>query len=65
VKVGQSVRFAGDLVDHPIDALGGTTPNPFKGALESKSTFTFSKARGFGFFCFVHEEMNGVVWVVE
>lgn len=65
VKVGQIVKFDGDIVDHPIDARGGTTPNPFKGALDSKASFAFPKAGGFGFYCFIHEEMNGAVWVVE
>ncbi len=64
IRLGQTVTFDGSVSAHPIEALGGTTPNPFAGALSTSTSFTFDAAGGFGFVCIFHEEMEGVIWVV-
>lgn len=65
VRVGQTVTFEGNLNAHPIDAQGGDDPNPFDGAISSAAAFTFDRPGAFGFVCIYHDEMQGVVWVVE
>lgn len=66
IRVGQSVVFVGDRDAHPIDARGGDAANPFLNAFaRPQDVFTFDRPGVFGYYCTLHEQMLGAIWVVE
>jgi plastocyanin len=60
IKVGQSVRFDGDFVEHPLVAFGGDTPNP----VSAEAEVVFSEPGLYGYLCTTHASMTGAIWVV-
>jgi plastocyanin len=72
IKVGSVVKWTGDFGTHPLDALGGDTPNPIAGAfMDAGGTGTtsifiaFPNAGKFGYHCDVHATMLGAIEVVQ
>ena len=75
IKKGQKVTWSAGLTpdagpalftSHPLQALGGDTPNPVSTGLdEATGEVTFPAAGTFGFTCGVHFSMTGVIMVVE
>lgn len=63
IKVGQTVTFVGDFVTHPLEASGGTKPNPISKRDET-GKITFSAPGTFGYVCGVHPAMTGAIRVV-
>ena len=71
IKVGQSVKWTGSFVSHPLGAQGGTTPNPITSsgattddAGQSSATIAFPSAGNYGYVCAIHASMTGVIQVV-
>jgi plastocyanin len=73
IKVQQTVGFTGNLTTHPMKASGGTSPNPFDGAIASVSNpgspeegtnVAFTAPGTYGYKCDVHPQMTGAVLVV-
>lgn len=73
IKQGQSVTFAGNFTQHPLQALGGDNPNPFTqaaGAVQNAGQATeqtsvrFDTPGIFGYKCSVHASMTGAIVVV-
>ncbi len=65
VKVGQTVTFNADFVNHPLQPFNGDTPNPIPNtATGSTVAVKFTAAGTFGFQCQAHPAiMNGAVQV--
>jgi plastocyanin len=66
IKVGTTVTWKGDLVDHPLTTKGGDTPSPI--TLTNSGTeapIKFTAAGDFGFVCQKHPDMLGAIQVVE
>lgn len=60
IAVGQQIVFEGDFDEHPLEALGGDTPSPFS----NNGPLVFHRPGIYGYFCTVHTEMLGAIWVV-
>ncbi len=58
VSVGQSVVFQqADFAEHPLEPMGGTTPNPITlTSTGATVTFTFTSAGTYGFQCMLHPD---------
>lgn len=69
IKVGQKVTFGqpdggpADLIEHPVGAQGGDTPNPIADIDESTGEVTFDRPGIFGYVCLVHGAMTGAILV--
>jgi|GEM_PF-2068794 len=74
IKIGQSVKFEGNLITHPLDAgtaVEGSPTSPIVSTSSGVSTeFTFPSAGSFPYYCAAHggpdgSGMAGVVHVVD
>lgn len=65
IKTGQTVTFALDFTDHPMQPFGGDTPSPILETTSGTSVqFTFANAGTFGFQCEAHPgTMHGAIQV--
>lgn len=67
IKVGTKVKWTGDFASHPLEALGGDTPNPITGGAPDGGSIivTFPNPGLFGYDCTVHKSaMTGAFQVV-
>jgi plastocyanin len=64
IKVGQTITWSGAFASHPLEPIGGDTPNPITAtAVGTDKSFAFPNAGTFGFGCGVHASMRGAVLV--
>jgi plastocyanin len=63
IKVGETVRWNGDLSIHPLGPKGGDAPNPIS-AVDASGRVSFSSPGTFGYTCTVHPSMIGAIRVV-
>ena len=64
VRVGQSVRWDGDLqFSHPLTNDEGTLPNPISGH-DASGVVVFTQPGTFGYRCDNHFQMRGAILVV-
>lgn len=64
VRVGQSVRWLGNLSTHPLEAEGGDSPNPI--VAHADGVVTFAVPGSFGYVCgLAHAGMYGAIHVVR
>jgi hypothetical protein len=59
IRLGDQPLFIGDFEEHPLAELGGDAPSPF-----ATIPWTFDRPGVFGYFCTVHTEMLGAIWIV-
>jgi plastocyanin len=67
VKVGQTVRWAGDFTAHPLVQDEGTTPTPIAGKSGGgvgSYDVEFTAVGTFGYLCTEHGSMTGAIYVV-
>lgn len=64
IKVGQTIKWDGDFGMHPLDTLGGTTPNPILDYDHTTGEVTFTAPGSYGYTCDNHAQMTGAIKVV-
>lgn len=63
IRAGQSVRWNGNFLDHPLDPDQGDSPNPIS-THDADGVVRFDNPGVFGFRCNYHFEMRGAIQVV-
>jgi hypothetical protein len=59
IRLGDRPLFIGDFEEHPLAEFGGDDPSPF-----DTIPWTFDRPGVFGYYCTVHPEMLGAIWIV-